>query len=57
MCKYCSFIIKVETHLLFVHSLRDGDFELNALDELCRWFLAFSLTTPFFFQMVTEPCK
>ena len=25
----------------FAHSLRDGDFELNALDELCCWFLAF----------------
>ena len=24
-----------------MHFLRDGDFELNALDELCRWFLAF----------------
>ena len=24
-----------------MHSLRDGDFELNALDDLCRWFLAF----------------
>ena len=24
-----------------MHSLRDGDFELNALDELCRWFSAF----------------
>ena len=22
-------------HLSFVHSLRDGDFELNALNELC----------------------
>ena len=31
-------------HLSFVHSLRDGDFELNALDELCRWFLAFDHT-------------
>ena len=27
-----------------MHSLRDGDFELNALDELCRWFLAFDDT-------------
>ena len=28
----------------FAHSLRDGDFELNALDELCCWFLAFDST-------------
>ena len=28
----------------FAHSLRDGDFELNALDELCCWFLAFDNT-------------
>ena len=27
-----------------MHSLRDGDFELNALDELCRWFLALDHT-------------
>ena len=27
-----------------MHSLRDGDFELNSLDELCRWFLAFDNT-------------
>ena len=27
-----------------MHSLRDGDYELNALDELCRWFLAFDHT-------------
>ena len=32
------------SHLSFVHSLRDGDFELNALDELCRWILAFDNT-------------
>ena len=25
-------------------SLRDGDFELYASDELCRWFLAFDNT-------------
>ena len=29
------------SHLSFVHSLKDGDFELSALDELCRWFLEF----------------
>ena len=40
MCKYCSLIIEVEILICrFVHSLRDGDFELNAFDELCRWFL------------------
>ena len=27
-----------------MYSLRDSDFELNALDELCRWFLAFDHT-------------
>ena len=27
-----------------MHSLRDGDFDLNVLDELCRWFLAFDNT-------------
>ena len=27
-----------------MHSLRDEDFELNALDEKCRWFLAFDNT-------------
>ena len=27
-----------------MHFLRDGDFELNALDELCRCFLAFDYT-------------
>ena len=47
MCKYCSLIIVGRggnSHLSFVHSRRDGDFELNALDELCRWFLAFDHT-------------
>ena len=37
----------------FVHSLGDGEFELNALDELGRWFLAFDNTR----MMVTKPCK
>ena len=32
------------SHLSLAHSLRDGDFELNALDELCSWFLAFDST-------------
>ena len=27
-----------------MHCLSDGDFELNDLDELCRWFLAFDHT-------------
>ena len=34
MCKYCS--RGGNSHLSFAHSLRDGDFELNAMDELCR---------------------
>ena len=35
MRKHCSLIIEVEIFicLSFVHSLRDGEFELNALDE------------------------
>ena len=44
MCKYCSLLSWWKSHLSFVHSLRDGGFELNALDELCRWFLAFDHT-------------
>ena len=45
MCKYCSLIIEVEILICrFVQSLRDGDFKLNACDELRRWFLEFTHT-------------
>ena len=41
MCKYCSLIIALEIFICRVCTLRDCDFKLYALDELCRWFLAF----------------
>ena len=44
MCKYCSLIIQVEILICRLSTLRDGDFELNALDELCCLFLAFDNT-------------
>ena len=52
-----TFYLAGNSHLSFVHSLRDGDFELYALDELCRCFLAFDHTNFSGWLGPTGPCK
>ena len=38
----------------FANSLRDGDFELNAVDKLCHWFLAFDHIIVMWFSVLFD---